>query len=164
MEPIFNFPAGLSKAERYGQFLLQFRPLIADEHECVSLLANTSAALNEAFGFFWVGFYLVKDEDWLTLGPFQGSVACYRIRKGRGVCGTAWAQAASQVVPDVDQFPGHIACSSLSRSEIVVPLFTADGHVWGVLDIDSDRPDAFDETDRHYLEQLCQGISEAVFS
>ena len=164
MEPTFNFPAGLSKAERYGQFLLQFRPFIADEHECVSLLANTSAALKEAFGFFWVGFYLVKDEDWLTLGPFQGSVACYRIRKGRGVCGTAWAQAASQVVPDVDQFPGHIACSSLSRSEIVVPLFTADGHVWGVLDIDSDRPDAFDETDRHYLEQLCQGISEAVFS
>ena len=164
MEPIFNFPAGLSKAERYGQFLLQFRPLIADEHECVSLLANTSAALKEAFGFFWVGFYLVKDEDWLTLGPFQGSVACYRIRKGRGVCGTAWAQAASQVVPDVDQFPGHIACSSLSRSEIVVPLFTADRQVWGVLDIDSDRLASFDETDRQYLEEVCELVSDAVFS
>lgn len=100
-------------------------------------MANTTAALNEAFGFFWTGFYLVEDGE-LHLGPFQGSVACYRIKKGRGVCGTAWAEARTQVVADVDAFPGHIACSSLSRSEIVVPMISG-GEVVGVLDIDSDQ-------------------------
>ena len=126
--------------------------MIQDETDEISVLANTSAALKEAFGFFWVGFYLIKDGQ-LVLGPFQGSVACYRIRKGKGVCGTAWEQQTTQVVPDVDQFPGHIACSSLSRSEIVVPIISR-GTVKGVLDIDSDQLAAFDETDRIYLEKL----------
>ena len=140
------------KRERYEHFLEQFAPLIEGEKDEISVLANTSAALKEAFGFFWVGFYLVRHDE-LVLGPFQGSVACYRIRKGRGVCGTAWAKAQTQVVPDVDQFPGHIACSSLSRSEIVVPILSGD-EVKGVLDIDSDELATFDDTDRMYLERV----------
>lgn len=142
------------KEERYRLFLTDFERLISDEKETISILANTAAALKEVFDFFWVGFYLVKGEQ-LILGPFQGSVACYRIKKGRGVCGTAWAEGRTQLVPDVEQFPGHIACSSLSRSEIVVPLF-ADNEVIGVLDIDSDRLSDFDETDRKGLEQVCE--------
>lgn len=164
MEPTFHFPETLTKAGRYEAFLQQFAPLISGEHALMGVLANTAAALHEAFGFFWVGFYCVHDEEWLTLGPFQGSVACYRIRWGRGVCGTAWAERRTLVVPDVDRFPGHIACSSLSRSEIVVPLTDASGQVRGVLDIDSDRLNSFDETDRHYLEKVCELVSEAVFS
>ncbi len=151
------------KAERYRLFLPQLELLITDEHDEVSVLANTSAALREAFGFFWVGFYLVKDNE-LILGPFQGSVACYHIRKGRGVCGTAWAEERTQVVPDVEQFPGHIACSSLSRSEIVVPIFSANGEVRGVLDIDSDTLNTFDETDRLYLEQLAALLSRTLYN
>ena len=116
------------------------------------------AALKEAFDFFWVGFYLVK-QDQLVLGPFQGPVACTRIRKGKGVCGTAWQEGATLLVPDVEVFPGHIACSSLSRSEIVVPLIK-DGKVWGVLDIDSDLLNFFDETDRKYLEEMCGYLSK----
>ena len=150
------------KAERYRFFLPQFELLIADEKDEVSVLANTSAALREAFGFFWVGFYLVKDNE-LILGPFQGSVACYRIRKGRGVCGTAWAEGCTQVVPDVELFPGHIACSSLSRSEIVVPLLASNGEVRGVLDIDSDELNTFDETDRLYLEQVAVLLSRTLY-
>ena len=164
MEASFSFSPQLSKTERYELFMQQFTPLIADEQDLVSVLANTAAALHEAFGFFWVGFYLVKDEEWLTLGPFQGSVACYRIRRGRGVCGTAWQQRCTQVVPDVNLFPGHIACSSRSRSEIVVPLTDAAGRVKGVLDIDSDCLDSFDETDRHYLERICKFVSQVLFS
>lgn len=121
-------------------------------------LANLAAALKEAFDFFWVGFYLVK-QDQLVLGPFQGPVACTRIRKGKGVCGTAWQEGATLLVPDVEVFPGHIACSSLSRSEIVVPLIK-DGEVWGVLDIDSDLLNFFDETDRKYLEEMCGYLSK----
>lgn len=121
-------------------------------------LANVAAALKEAFDFFWVGFYLVK-QDQLVLGPFQGPVACTRIRKGKGVCGTAWQEGATLLVPDVEVFPGHIACSSLSRSEIVVPLIK-DGEVWGVLDIDSDLLNFFDETDRKYLEEMCGYLSK----
>ena len=121
-------------------------------------LANVAAALKEAFDFFWVGFYLVK-QDQLVLGPFQGPVACTRIRKGKGVCGTAWQESATLLVPDVEVFPGHIACSSLSRSEIVVPLIK-DGEVWGVLDIDSDLLNFFDETDRKYLEEMCGYLSK----
>ncbi len=151
------------KAERYRLFLPQYELLISDEHDEVSVLANTAAALHEAFGFFWVGFYLVKDNE-LILGPFQGSVACYRIRKGRGVCGTAWAEERTQVVPDVEQFPGHIACSSLSRSEIVVPVFSANGEVRGVLDIDSDTLNTFDETDRLYLEQLAALLTRTLYN
>lgn len=151
----------MSKEERYQAFLTQYAPLIEGETNAVSILANTSAALKEAFGFFWVGFYMVNDNE-LHLGPFQGSVACYRIRKGRGVCGTAWAEAKTQVVADVDLFPGHIACSSLSRSEIVVPII-ANGEVKGVLDIDSDQLNTFDETDRKCLEQTVLILTQALY-
>ena len=151
-----------NKEERYRCFLKDFALLISDEHDEVSVLANAAAALHEAMEYFWVGFYLVK-EDQLVLGPFQGSVACYRIRKGKGVCGTAWAQACTQVVPDVEKFPGHIACSSLSRSEIVVPLF-AHGEVKGVLDIDSDKLSQFDDIDRFYLEKVTALISQTLYA
>lgn len=150
------------KAERYQLFLPQFELFIGGEKEEVSVLANAAAALREAFGFFWVGFYLVKGEQ-LILGPFQGSAACYRIRKGKGVCGTAWAEACTLVVPNVDLFPGHIACSSLSRSEIVVPLL-ANGEVKGVLDIDSDQLNHFDETDRCYLEKVAALIVQTLYT
>ena len=152
-EPSFSMPTGLTKRERYKQFHSDFAAFIEGENDLISALANTAAALREAFGFFWVGFYLVKESEWLHLGPFQGSVACTRIKKGRGVCGTAWAKAQTLVVPDVDAFPGHIACSSLSRSEIVVPMIK-DGNVIGVLDIDSDQLAAFDEVDQEELETL----------
>ena len=134
--------------------LPQLTALIEGEEDLVANLANVAAVLKEAFDFFWVGFYLVK-QDRLVLGPFQGPVACTRIRKGKGVCGTAWEEAKTQLVPDVEAFPGHIACSSLSRSEIVVPLIK-EGRVWGVLDIDSDLLNFFDETDRKYLEEMCR--------
>lgn len=150
------------KAERYQLFLPQFELFIGEEKEEVSVLANAAAALREAFGFFWVGFYLVKGEQ-LILGPFQGSAACYRIRKGKGVCGTAWAETRTLVVPNVDLFPGHIACSSLSRSEIVVPLL-ANGEVKGVLDIDSDQLNHFDETDRCYLEKVAALIVQTLYT
>lgn len=141
-----------SKAEQYQSLLPQIQSLLQGEDDLVANLANTAAALKEAFGFFWVGFYLLKRDE-LVLGPFQGPVACTRIRKGRGVCGRAWQEAVTQLVPDVDAFPGHIACSSLSRSEIVVPLLR-NGEVWGVLDVDSEQLNCFDETDRVYLEQI----------
>lgn len=161
METSFKTNENMSKEERYQAFLTQYAPLIEGETNAVSILANTSAALKEAFGFFWVGFYMVNDNE-LHLGPFQGSVACYRIRKGRGVCGTAWAEAKTQVVADVDLFPGHIACSSLSRSEIVVPII-ANGEVKGVLDIDSDQLNTFDETDRKYLEQTVLILTQVLY-
>ena len=142
-----------SKEEQYLSLLPQVRSLIEGEVDLVANLANVAAALKEAFDFFWVGFYLVK-QDQLVLGPFQGPVACTRIRKGKGVCGTAWQEGATLLVPDVEVFPGHIACSSLSRSEIVVPLMK-EGEVWGVLDIDSELLGMFDEIDKEYLEQLC---------
>lgn len=157
----FNTNENMSKEERYQAFLTQYEPLIEGETNAVSILANTSAALKEAFGFFWVGFYMINDNE-LHLGPFQGSVACYLIRKGRGVCGTAWAEAKTQVVADVDLFPGHIACSSLSRSEIVVPII-ANGEVKGVLDIDSDQLNTFDETDRKYLEQTVLILTQVLY-
>lgn len=142
-----------SKEEQYLSLLPQIKALVEGEEDTIANLANTAAALKETFGFFWVGFYLVKKDE-LVLGPFQGPVACTRIRKGRGVCGVAWQESATQLVPDVDVFPGHIACSSLSRSEIVVPLRKANGEVWGVLDVDSEQLDSFDQTDQKYLEQL----------
>ena len=142
-----------SKEEQYETLLPQIKVLITGETDLIANLANVSAALKSAFNFWWVGFYLVKDDE-LVLGPFQGPIACTRIRKGRGVCGTCWAQGNTIIVPDVDAFPGHIACSSLSRSEIVVPLLR-NGEVYGVLDIDSEHLNTFDDTDRHYLEQLC---------
>ena len=156
----FNITA-TDKAGRYEQFLEQVRPCIEGETYEVSLLANVSAALKEVFGFFWVGFYLVKDNQ-LILGPFQGSMACSVIKYGKGVCGTAWKENLTQVVPDVDQFPGHIACSSLSRSEIVVPI-AVKGEVKGVLDIDSDQLASFDETDKQYLEMLIDIIIKTLY-
>ena len=153
VEQSFSMPAGPTKRERYEQFLSEFAVFIEGEDDLISALANTAAALREAFNFFWVGFYLVKEPGWLHLGPFQGPVACTRIKKGRGVCGTAWAEERTLVVPDVDAFPGHIACSSLSRSEIVVPMMR-NGEVIGVLDIDSDQLATFDEEDCKGLEAL----------
>jgi GAF domain-containing protein len=150
-----------SKSAQYSEFLEAYTLYIEGETDPISLMANTAAALREAFGFFWVGFYLVKGGE-LVLGPFQGSPACWRIRKGRGVCGTAWSTERTQVVPDVDQFPGHIACSSLSRSEIVVPMFHREGGVYAVLDIDSDRLGTFDETDRLGLEAVTATLMKAI--
>lgn len=147
------------KAERYRVLLPQVRSLLAGETDRVANLANVAAALKTTFGFFWVGFYRVQGDE-LVLGPFQGPVACTRIARGRGVCGTAWQEDRTLVVPDVDAFPGHIACSSLSRSEIVVPLHDREGRVWGVLDIDSDRPAAFDCTDAAWLEELCMLLKD----
>ena len=141
-----------TKAEQYEALLPQIKALITGEPDQTANLANISAALKEQFGWLWVGFYLVKEGE-LVLGPFQGPVACTRIRKGRGVCGTAWERAETLVVPDVEAFPGHIACSSLSRSEIVVPLIHQ-GEVKGVLDVDSSDLNTFDETDKRYLEEI----------
>lgn len=152
----------INKEEKYQHFLPDWQLLISGETDETAVLANTSAALREAFGFFWIGFYLVKNGE-LVLGPFQGDAACFRIRKGRGVCGTAWAEAQTQVVPDVEQFPGHIACSSLSKSEIVVPIFQGD-EVIGVLDIDSDQLATFDETDRIYLEKMMEILSKQLYN
>ena len=152
----------INKEEKYQHFLPDWQLLISGETDEIAVLANTCAALREAFGFFWIGFYLVKNGE-LVLGPFQGDVACYRIRKGRGVCGTAWAEAKTQVVPDVEQFPGHIAFSSLSKSEIVVPIFQGN-EVIGVLDIDSDQLATFDETDRIYLEKMMEILSKQLYN
>lgn len=142
------------KEEQYTSLLPQIKGLLEGEEDAIANMANVSAALKEQFGWLWVGFYLVKNDE-LVLGPFQGPVACTRIRKGRGVCGTAWAEARTLIVPDVEQFPGHIACSSLSRSEIVLPLFK-DGEVVGVLDVDSTDLNTFDETDQRYLAAILQ--------
>lgn len=147
--------SGGTKEERYAALLPQLEGLLAGETDEVANLANVAAALKETFGFFWVGFYRVLGDE-LVLGPFQGPVACTRIRKGRGVCGTAWQEARTLVVPDVDAFPGHIACSSLSRSEIVVPLTDGAGAVWGVLDVDSSELNTFDEVDARCLEEVCR--------
>lgn len=162
METTFSFTPGIDKATRYREFIPQLALLIEDEHEEVSVLANVSAALRECFGWFWIGFYLVRHNQ-LVLGPFQGSTACYRIRKGRGVCGTAWAESCTQVVPDVELFPGHIACSSLSRSEIVVPIYNKNGQVCAVLDIDSEHLATFDEVDKLYLEEVCRLIERSIY-
>lgn len=143
-----------NKEEKYRLLLPQIAALIDGETDVTANLANVCAALKETFGFFWVGFYLVKNDE-LVLGPFQGSIACTRIQKGKGVCGASWQKAESILVPDVDAFPGHIACSSLSKSEIVVPLIK-EGIVLGVLDVDSDVYNDFNSTDEFYLQQLCQ--------
>ena len=143
-----------SKEEIYQALLPQVEALISGEQDLVANLANIAAALREAFGFFWVGFYVVQGQE-LVLGPFQGPIACTRIAYGRGVCGTAWKEQKTQLVPDVETFPGHIACSSASKSEIVVPAFQ-DGEVFLVLDVDSDRLNDFDSVDQRYLEELMQ--------
>jgi GAF domain-containing protein len=140
------------KKEQYESLLPQIEALLTGEPNLVANLANIAAALKEQFNWFWVGFYWVI-EDELVLGPFQGPVACTRIKKGRGVCGTAWEKASTILVDDVEKFPGHIACSSLSKSEIVVPVFKA-GKVLGVLDVDSSELSQFDTTDQVYLEKI----------
>jgi len=142
-----------NKEEKYRHLILQLEALVSAEKDLIANLANTAAALHQTFGFFWVGFYLIKDDE-LVLAPFQGPIACTRIKYGKGVCGTAWMQGKTIIVPDVEQFPGHIACNSQSKSEIVVPLFS-NGNVIGVLDIDSDRLNSFNETDQFYLEIIC---------
>ena len=143
----------MEKEEKYRLLTEQVRSLIAGETDEVAVMANVCAAIHETMGFFWTGFYIVKGEE-LVLGPFQGPVACMHIGYGHGVCGTAWQRAESVVVPDVEAFPDHIACSSLSRSEIVVPVFDTDGNVKAVLDIDSKDLNTFNEVDQHWLEEL----------
>lgn len=150
-----------TKQEQYESLLPQIEGLLQGEPDLVANLANVAAALKEQFGWFWVGFYLVKGDE-LVLGPFQGPVACTRIKKGRGVCGSSWAQAKTLIVPDVEKFPGHIACSSLSKSEIVVPILRG-GEVLGVLDVDSAELDQFEETDQKYLEQIISLINFSAF-
>lgn len=147
-----------SKAEKYAELYPQIVSVLEGEDDMIANMANVAAMLHETFQFWWTGFYRVADEQTLILGPFQGPLACTRIRKGRGVCGTAWAENQTQVVPDVDQFPGHIACSSASRSEIVIPLHDADGRVKAVLDIDSAELNTFDDTDRQWLERIAKLI------
>jgi GAF domain-containing protein len=146
-----------TKEEQYQSLLPQIKGLLEGESDLVANLANVAAALKEQFNWLWVGFYLVKNNE-LVVGPFQGPVACTRIKKGRGVCGTSWAEAKTIIVADVEKFPGHIACSSLSRSEIVVPVIR-NNEVVGVLDVDSEAPDHFDETDQKYLELVINEIS-----
>ena len=141
-----------TKEEQYISLIPQIEGLLTGETDLVANLANVSAALKEQFNWLWVGFYLVKQDE-LVLGPFQGPVACTRIKKGRGVCGTSWHQATTLIVPDVEKFPGHIACSSLSRSEIVVPVIK-NNEVVAVLDVDSKEYNLFDEIDKKYLQQL----------
>lgn len=149
--------SGGDKRERYETLLPQLDALMTGETDWVANLANVAAALKQTFDFFWVGFYVVK-EGQLVLAPFQGPVACTRIRFGRGVCGTAWKECRTVIVPDVERFPGHIACSSMSRSEIVVPIRYGE-EVRAVLDVDSDRPAAFDEVDACYLERLAERLA-----
>ena len=141
-----------TKQEKYEALLPQIESVVQDEPDIIANMANIASMLHETFHFWWTGFYRVADGE-LVLGPFQGPMACTRIRKGRGVCGTAWAEDQTQLVPDVDLFPGHIACSSASRSEIVVPLHR-NGQIIGVLDIDSEHLSTFDQTDQKYLEQI----------
>lgn len=141
-----------TKEEQYRALIPQIKALLEGEPNLIANLANIAAALKEQFGWLWVGFYLVQ-EDELVLGPFQGPVACTRIRKGRGVCGSSWQQEQTLIVPDVEKFPGHIACSSLSRAEIVIPLKNSDG-IYGVFDADSVTPGHFSVTDQVYLEEI----------
>jgi len=146
-----------TKAEKYHELVPQIKALLMGEKDEIANLANFAAALKQTFDFFWVGFYLVKGDE-LILGPFQGPIACTRIKKGKGVCGKSWEKALTILVPDVEQFPGHIACSSLSKSEIVVPLMK-NKEVFAILDVDSDKLNDFDEVDEKYLTELCEWLS-----
>jgi len=145
-----------TKEEQYISLIPQIQGLLTGEPDLIANLANVTAALKEQFNWLWVGFYLVKNDE-LVLAPFQGPVACTRIKKGRGVCGAAWQQEQTLIVPDVEQFPGHIACSSLSKSEIVVPIFHQN-KVVAILDVDSINLNEFDETDKQYLEEIVELI------
>ena len=146
-----------TKEQKYQTLLQQVIALAENESDTIALMANISSMIHHTFGFFWTGFYRVSGDE-LVLGPFQGPLACTRIKFGRGVCGTSWKRAETIIVADVDKFPGHIACSSASRSEIVVPVFE-DSRVTAVLDIDSDKTDTFDETDKEWLEKICGMIA-----
>lgn len=148
----------MEKDERYQLLTAQVKSLIAGETDPVSIMANVSAAIHEEMGFFWTGFYIVHGDE-LRLGPFQGRVACMHIPYGRGVCGAAWQRKATVIVPDVEEFPGHIACSSLSRSEIVVPVFDTTGTVRALLDIDSRDLNTFDEIDQKWLEEIVKSLA-----
>ena len=141
-----------TREEEYQSLIPQIKGLLTGETDLIANMANVTAALKEQFGWLWVGFYVVKNNE-LVLGPFQGPVACTRIQKGRGVCGSCWQQAVTLIVPDVEKFPGHIACSSLSKSEIVVPVLK-DGEVVAVLDLDSEVYNSFDDTDKKYLQEV----------
>ena len=144
----------MSKTERYQNLYKQLESLVSGENDQIANMANMAAMIHETFGFWWTGFYIVKGEQ-LVLGPFQGPVACTRIPYGKGVCGTSWQRQETIVVPDVEEFPGHIACSSLSRSEIVVPIFS-NGSVYAVLDIDSKELATFDDIDKEWLEKIVE--------
>lgn len=157
-----HIPHSADRTARYAALLPQVEALTAAETDPVANMGNVAAVLREAFGFFWVGFYRVAGEE-LVLGPFQGPLACTRIRRGKGVCGTAWAERRSQLVPDVDAFLGHIACSSASKSELVVPIIDAAGEVRAVLDIDSDRLNDFSESDQTWLERWMQTLGERLY-
>ena len=146
------------KEEQYKMLVEQIGSLIAGETDLVAVMSNVAAAIHQEMKFWWTGFYRVVGDE-LVLGPFQGPVACMHIPFGRGVCGTAWQREQTILVPDVEQFPGHIACSSASRSEIVVPVFDKEGRVTAVLDIDSEQLATFDETDQRYLEEICRMLS-----
>ena len=148
------------KKEKYRLLTEQICALVEGETDCVAVMANVCAAIHETMGFWWTGFYRVKGGE-LVLGPFQGPVACMHIGYGKGVCGTAWKEQQTVIVPDVEQFPGHIACSSLSRSEIVVPVFSKGGEVVAVLDIDSRELATFDDIDRQYLEKICKLLTRS---
>ena len=147
------------KSEKYKLLVSQISSLIEGETDAVAVMSNVAAAIHQTMGFWWTGFYRVMNGE-LVLGPFQGPVACMHIGYGRGVCGTAWKQAETIVVPDVEQFPGHIACSSESRSEIVVPVFSADGEITAVLDIDSKDLATFDDVDKLWLEKIVKVINK----
>ncbi len=154
-------PKTLDRALIYDELVPQIQALISGERDCIAAMANVAAAIHQTFGWFWVGFYRVQGSE-LVLGPFQGPVACMRIGLGNGVCGTAWKEKRTVVVPDVDLFPGHIACNALSRSEIVVPVFNNEDVLVAVLDIDSVDPDTFTETDRIGLERICKVLQQVV--
>jgi len=161
MSEELHMPVSVGKKEKYESLLPQLSALIDGETDLIANLANLSAALKEVFGWWWVGFYWVKNNE-LVLGPFQGPIACTRIKSGKGVCGTAWKEAKPLLVPDVNAFAGHIACSSSSVAEIVVPVFDKHGLVVGVLDVDSEQYDILDETDVFYLDKISQMITNAL--
>ncbi|AEL25247.1 GAF domain-containing protein [Cyclobacterium marinum] len=152
MSEEISLPKNANKEEIYQALLPQVKALLFGEEDLIANMANMAAVLKEAFGFFWVGFYIIKKGE-LVLGPFQGPVACTRIQKGKGVCGKAWETGETQLVPDVNAFPGHIACSASSQSEIVVPV-SKGKEIIAVLDIDSDQLDAFDAVDQKFLEEM----------
>ena len=157
----FNTPLEKNREKKYINLEEQIKSLIKGEKNNTAILANISAAISQTFKWLWVGFYVIEDNE-LVLGPFQGPVACFRIKKGDGVCGAAWKDKKTIIVPDVEKFPGHIACSSISKSEIVVPVFNNKNKVFGVLDIDSDKLNSFDETDKKHLEEIESIIQKSL--